>query len=94
MNTKISNETRAINSIEEETSSLEKFIINSDSNNNLNNIENSIRAFCEHVSKFPVIINIEENNFTDTVTLQNNENDMIVTQDNMIIEPINVICNE
>ena len=35
INTKISNQTKAINS-------LEKVIVNNDSNNNLNNIENSI----------------------------------------------------
>ena len=47
-------------------------------------IENLIRAFCEHAGKFPGIINIEENNLTDTGHLQNNVNDMIVTQDKRI----------
>ena len=47
-------------------------------------IENLIRAFCEHAGKFPGIINIEENNLTDTGPLQNNVNDMIVTQDKRI----------
>ena len=74
--------------------SLEKVIVNSNSNNNLNNIENSIRAFGEYVGKLPWFIKIEEKNLTDTVTLQNNVNDMIITQDNIITEPINVICNE
>ena len=57
INSKISNQTRAINS-------LEKVIMNSDndSNNNFNNIEHSLRAFCEHIGKFPDFNNNEKKN--------------------------------
>ena len=38
-----------------------------DSNNNFNNIENSIRAFCEHIGKFPEINNNEKNKLINTI---------------------------
>lgn len=31
-----------------------------DSNNNFNNIENSLRAFCKHIGKFPEFNNNEK----------------------------------
>ena len=74
-----------------------------DSNNNFNNIENSIRAFCEHIGKFPEINNNEKNKLIITDTLQNNGNDMITQQTNvndiietpkMKIHQIKVIVNK
>ena len=96
INSKISEQTKGIDSLEKVTNSLENNIMNSDddSNNNFNNIENSIQAFYEHIGKFPGIINNEKNNLTNTDTLQNNENDIVVKQENIIIQPINIICNE
>ena len=81
ISSKISNQTRTINSLEKVTSSLGKVIMNSDndSNNNFNNIKNSIRVFCEHIRKFPEINN-NEKQLIIIDTLQNNGNDMITQQ--------------
>ena len=78
INSKISNQTTAINSLEKVTNSLEKVIMNSDndSNNNFNNIEHSLRAFCEHIGKFPDF----NNNEKKKLILQNKGNDMITQQ--------------
>ena len=64
ISSKISNQTSAINSLEKVKNSLEKVIMNSDndSNNNFNNIEHSLRAFCEHIGKFPEFNNNEKKN--------------------------------
>ena len=63
-----------------------------DSNKNFNNIENSIRAFCEHIGKIPEINNNEKNKLISTDTLQNNGNDMITQQTNVsdVIETPNM----
>ena len=62
ISSKITDQMRGIDSLEKVTNSLENNIMNSDndSNNIFNNIENSIKAFCEHIGKFPGIINNEK----------------------------------
>ena len=53
LNTKNSNQTKVNNS-------LEKVIVNNDSNNNLSDIENPMRAFGEYICKFPSFVNFKD----------------------------------